>query len=422
MIDTRVARRVSDSRLPLYATCPAAAVLPQIHTTNPAAQLGSAIHEHLEMRARWGREAAFESLPLVSQNWHVELEFLASRCRRFTWQPPDGALAETPLAWVLGGAAPITGGRGHYYDDAAAPSGLPPWWGPGTIDLMWAEPEPLILSASAPPRCPPRSTLWVVDYKSGNPDWVEPIEINPQLASGACKAAAWTGAQSVVPAVIFVDEGEGTWDAVAEPWGKADLDKAQERVFQVYEAVSEQAARGPGQLSPVEGLHCRWCPAQAACPALTRQLRAIIDSPQLDAALTETERQHLARLLPHLRALTARVDAALRVSVEQTNQPIDLGNGQVWGPTEHEEDELLSAVALPVLAAEFGHEIAMSMFSTSKAAIRDVAHDHVARGKLASTMRMLLESIGADGGIVRRSVVRWQQYSQQEGGKRGEDS
>ena len=136
--------------------CPGSVVLPQVGADVPAAASGSAQHQHFAERAQLGVERAFERLDLVAQAWDLSEDsaaIFAALCRRFTWVPPEGAVVELPLGlYADGRVRRVVGGRGSY----EGPDGL---LFPGTLDVMWAEPDPLVIDASGAPRCPESSVL-----------------------------------------------------------------------------------------------------------------------------------------------------------------------------------------------------------------------------------------------------------------------
>ena len=57
----------------------------------------------------------------------------------------------------------------------------------GTIDAMWSEPAPLFVDNIEQTTCPPGSTLWVVDWKTGIENNVPPPAKNWQLRASAVR-------------------------------------------------------------------------------------------------------------------------------------------------------------------------------------------------------------------------------------------
>lgn len=398
---------ISDSLLPLVEICAAAGALPRPRNVSAAADLGSAVHEHLELRVLVGVEVAFDAIERTADSWKLEGSqrgIFAARCRKFRFSPPPGALAEVPLAWTEeGSVVAVKGGRGQY----DVPEGC---WGPGTLDVMWSEPEPLQVEEGSPPRCPAGSTLFVADYKTGDEAWVHPIETNAQLAALSAKAATWTHAQAVVPAVIFVRGEEGVWDVPAAPWGPDKISSAAASTRLIHERVAhQQELLKTGQaVDTVEGPHCRFCPAQAACPAKTEQLKRLIGERCADVAMLTAEGAlHWANMLPALERLAANAKAALQAYVQLTGEPIDLGNGNVWGPREEGKDRLLPGPALEVLRELVGEEAAVSAVKITKKAFCETAKESADRGEGAIAVRKALSMLGERGGILSEPTVKW---------------
>lgn len=349
--------------------CAPSAVLWRVRHETGRDAVGSAVHEHLCDRARHGVSYAMERIVAVCQAWRLsekETGIVISRCRSFEWSPPRGALAEIALClcreWRV---VTVKGGRGVYEVPA---DGLVPL----TIDVMWSEPEPLIWppcsacnggevkfvereggvlepcyscdvcknTGCAAPICPEGSTLFVADYKTGSETHVDPIESNAQLDLAALVAARWTGAQLVMPVVIFVGKGEGQWDVPAYSYDEQKLEELERELARVLGAVERErenlAQRLP--LAVTEGGHCTYCEAQHLCPAKTAMVRSALDGELVghDAkALTDEQRVKAAHALPLLDGVAKRLRALLRADVDARGD-IPLGDGNVWGPYKKE--------------------------------------------------------------------------------------
>jgi len=402
----------SDSFLPLLAKCLGPAVLARIDHTNVKADSGSAIHRHLELRAEVGYEAAMAGLEQTIAEYgldEVEASIAAARCRHFTWTPPPGAIAEIALAWdELDDyeVKPIRGGQGKYAvtDYLRAP---------GTIDIIFSEPEPLILTEGGQPICPKGSVLWVCDYKTGVDTWVDPIETNWQLRSAAIKAAKWTGAREVMPAVIYVGRGEGTWDVASRIW---DLDRIERVRKQVFDLHARADTARPENLTLVEGYHCRYCPAATSCPAKMATVTTLLTEPKPIARLDAQRARQLAEVLPLVRDMAAKADETLRQYVRE-NGPIDMGGGRFWGPVATRRDVLLPKVWVPLLQKALG-QFASHAIKIEKAALgRAIAaqHEHMGMKRAKSiAMRSILSEAGKLGGILSEPCEKWILYRKQD--------
>ncbi|HVE12044.1 MAG TPA: hypothetical protein VNI01_01500, partial [Elusimicrobiota bacterium] len=189
------------------AACPGSAALPRIRREGTrGAPIGHAIHELAAHRVEGSgsrdgsdydvsRLAAAHSLDADDAG---RLSFLAAHLRL---PVPAGALAEVPLGYFPDGSVRrIDGGAGEYTDAGQLLS--------GTLDAMWAEPEPIVTHEQFWPMVVDGSTLWLVDWKTGDEENVPPIERNWQLRAGALMAARWTGARRVIPAICYINAAE----------------------------------------------------------------------------------------------------------------------------------------------------------------------------------------------------------------------
>jgi len=186
------------------AACPGSAALPRIRREGTrGAPIGRAIHAMVDDRIN-GRLDTHNGIAFahgLDADDAGRLSFLATHLQL---PVPAGALAEVPLGYFPNGSTRrIEGGAGEYTDVGQLLS--------GTLDAMWAEPAWLptpfdhLLDL---PLCPPDSTLWIVDWKTGDEENVVPIERNWQLRAGALMAARWTGARRVIPAICYINAAE----------------------------------------------------------------------------------------------------------------------------------------------------------------------------------------------------------------------
>lgn len=417
--------RTSLSGLGLTALCPGSASLPRVASVGPAAAFGNATHEMLSRRGGgYNDHSDFDVARLVA-TWDLadsqaaDLAFLA---RSLRLPVPAGALAEVPLGYFADGSVRrVVGARGEYED---APGLLLP----GTIDAMWAEPEPLRVQWC----CPPGSTLWVVDFKvptprmqaeEGGSHSVEPIARNWQLRAGALLAARWTGATRVIPAICYVTvEGaraaarkgrayEGEWE-VGAPLGVTELQDIERDVRAVLAAAGiggEDAAdsshvlvlrdgqedggslresgravlgrtgedllgvpaRGDRRAPRfVTGPHCDRCDRAAACPAWGRLVLGVLGSGEVRAAphlsaLTPSERPHVLAAMLAARRFADAAERMLRAGGQ-----VALPGGREYGPALEERRELDPGAALDVLAEVVGEDAALAAAEVSFASVK----------------------------------------------------
>lgn len=385
----------SASRQPLLSKCTGSAVLPRIESVSDAANEGSAIHESLAVRATHGLEASLVQWPDIAARWGLderETGIVGARLRSFIWCPPNGALVEVGLAMLTDGSvARVEGGRGEY--PALPPGTLLP----GQADVVWSEPEPLDLSDPARPRCPKGSLLVVGDYKTGDAANVTGADRNEQLLSLGLLWARFTGAEAVRVAAIFPGPEKGTWDTTSVLRAAA-FDRIEARIRARHariEVQREAFARGE-HIELVEGPHCTYCPAEAACPAKTARLRALVadgDAPFAAGPLSPELARNAAVILPMLGQLEKKMRAALQAHAKSFG-PIDLGNGNVWGPIVETKEEIDYAAAYDVLRDELGPERVQAAAKITKSAIDDaIGALHEERGikkQKSAAMRRVL--------------------------------
>jgi len=372
-----------------------------------AAAMGSAMHEHLHMRAALGVDAAMLRIPQIAARWHIvgdDARIFHWRCRSFEWSPPPGAIGETGLYMREDGTVERTeGGRGHYPGLPADAVAV------GTIDLMWSEPEPLDLTDPLRPRCPPGAVLWVVDAKTGSTDHVTPIDRNLQVGGGTMMAARWTGATQAVPALLFMTPGPGDWDAPEVAWGPAELARAERRVRAVRAAKLDawgRFARGE-QLAFTESDKCAFCPGRLSCPPKIAMVKSALNDPRplIVGPLSDAQVRRLAMNLADLETFARQARALLKDIVDDRG-PVDIGDGLVWGPEASERKVLDPRKALPVLLRELGDD-ALDAFDVSKSAIERAVKERSAKGFGAGNMRRVMAALGEAEALVPQTSTTY---------------
>lgn len=413
--------------LPLYSgsaagrvsKCIASGLFGRIPTSSEAAASGSCGHAHMRHRAAFGVDEAMRLLPETIAAFGLterEGRFLAARLRKFTFVPPPGSVSEVALCLVMRDTtdgpprvARVRGGKGEYTD---LPQGAVC---PTQIDLIYAEPEPLDFTDPRGPRCPPGSTLFVVDYKFGSDTHVDSVEHNRQLDIAACAAALWTGAERVVPAILYPNDGDGEWDVPKDSEG-AIVAWDHERVLDAYEAAvdlylhrEQEAARIAEGFPPNvhEGPWCdnSFCPSIESCPAKLAMVRGILEPNAADlmapVGMTEEQAARLVAAKHAAERFLKRAKEALEMYVAITEQPIELGNDLLWGPILWPTTRITAKEAVPVLQATLGEQWT-SAISISKAAIEEAVDEkHLKEGirrqkgkAIAGILRQLTE-VGA---------------------------
>lgn len=405
---------VTGSSLGHAEKCAAAAVLPRVGTDIPQAAFGSAGHEHVQLRAEHGVDVAMEQLPATAARWQLteaQTGALTALLRKFEWTPPRGARAEVALCLMDDGrVVQIRGGRGEYELPAGGLFAM-------TIDLMWSDPSPL--PRTDPPRPPASSTLWVIDLKFGRDSNVPPIAGNAQALAGAVLAARWTGAERVLPGVLFVRPGKGDWDVLDHWLGPEQIDELHEQLVSTLGRVREQSRKlAAGEwLDYTEGPHCEYCPSQAHCPAKTALLQRYLGSPMQPSQLGELgalkpeQASALAGWLPQAERFLAQVRAALQAHVKANDgAPIDLGDGRLWGPHAVTKTVIDSRRALPVVTAQLGAGAAMEAFKVSKGGLEAVLRATPSDEPMAARMRQLMGQLAKAEALTKVQEIWWSAY------------
>lgn len=406
---------VSGSALAAGIKCAASAVLWRVlGSGSSASTIGSALHEHIRHRNLYGVSSAVEMLPELAARFELdedETALFIARAKAFEWSPPRGSVAELALCLFEDGRVEaVRGGKGQY--DDLPPDALVP----AQIDLFWAEPTPLFREGDRIV-CPPESTLWVVDFKSGREDYVDAAEQNAQAVAGAVLAGKYTGAQRVISGIVFLRKGQGIWDIPDFVYDRALLDHSEKILRDAVSAVREQADRHRRGLPLAyrEGMHCNLCRARHACPAHLASIKGWLAEPNPiePGALSDEQARRLAEIAPSLRRFVASIDAALRVHVEESQRPIELSDGRRWGPHAKGAEVFDPDKAVEALAVEVGPEKAAKAIkrTISKQAIeRVIKADHAEREikrKGAEAMRGVYGRLRAADGIRKVARVQW---------------
>lgn len=404
------------SGLQLAATCPAAPVLPRIGSTGVKADIGSALHEVNAARGE-GQEP---DLHEIADRWGLAGKDRArffGRAYAMDLQIPDGAIHELPLCLRADGTVEsVTGGRGSYEvpeDTIVA----------GTLDILFSDPTPLHDGRW----CDADSVLWTPDLKTGSDAYVAPIRYNWQARVSALLGARWTGAQAVVPAIVYPDVEGGRWDVPMRsgrpvPLWHDDVAQIEADVRDLHARVMEQADRyREGKtLRMVTGAHCTYCPARAGCPAHVSEARALATG-QAGLAVGPMTREQATRgagILGPIRAAADALEDALRDYVA-VNGPITLPDGRVYGPQPSEKQVFSTRPAYQAIVDELtplvGETAAIDFadlaFNTSEKGVYNaIRAAHEAAG-LKRKMKAAFERIAAQPGVMTTvPTERWGAY------------
>lgn len=399
--------RVTLSGLQRATICTASAVLPRYESHGSAANLGNALHEMIDKMIKGDRAITNDAIADAWDLSGIERGRFFTLARTFRPKIPAGTVSEAALGlFEDGDTSTVEGARGDYKQVEGLILA-------GTIDAMWSEPEPFVDMGDWS-MCPTGSTLWVVDWKTGTENNVPPPAKNWQLRAGAVLAALQTQATRVIPAICFVEDGEGRWD-IGAPIEAAELEEIKRRLLENLSDIETAARDYEAGIGPraVTGSHCEHCPARPGCPSHVAEARAMVTdyaARDLSVPLSAKEAAHLAAMLPTAEKVLEQVKKAIRAYAAE-NGPIPLADGRVYGPQHAKRDTYATRPSYEALAAEIGEEAADEAFRTSKGAMYDaIGAAHDAKGikrKKGAAMANVLEKIKAGGGLTSRVVEVW---------------
>lgn len=365
--------------------CPGSAALVQIGNHTAPARKGSVIHGYVRRALEADPATALAEAPedLRPMLRHYPLDGLPS--------DPSAYAAEIAFAIHLPTGTARELGRGierAYVEHGAGPDDVP-----GAADYVALIGD---------------DTVEVSDLKTGWTAPTPPAE-NLQLI-GLAVAAARTYGRRFARVRLLVRREDGTGYVAAARLDDFDLDVGLERLRRAAAGVAAARAQvARGELPPLaEGPWCAHCPAWRACPAKMSTIRALALQPQ--RTLEEMVRERLT-LEPEVarEAFTrwrqfAAVFKAIERSIKElaAEHPIDLGDGQVYGPHEVERLIVDGSIAHRMLAERFGPEVAAAAcdMTTTKSAIKNALRPVAPTRQLT---RLYEDTIAAlqDAGAVR---------------------
>lgn len=413
------------SEAPRVSKCIASGLFGSLPQSGDGARVGNAGHLHMAHRSALGVDEAMQRLPETCARFGLtepETGILTARLRKFDYVPPPFSVAEVALCITTGPrgarAVRVTGGKGHYPDlpaNALCPT---------QIDLIYSEPAPLDFTDPKRPRCPAGSTLFVIDYKFGDDAYVDPVERNAQLAHAAVAAAEWTGAETVVPCIVYPGPGDGEWDVPTDAEGNAvawDVDRLELEYGKVVdlhaERVREMKRLQKGEPPRVnEGTWCGWCRSADSCPSKLALVRAVVDpsAPMLATGpLTDEQAAKLVHAHQQAQRFEKRARAALETYARTQGKPIDLGDGRVWGPIVVELDEIDPKIAEPVMVSELGAFRYQAVRVSKQGLEEAMAAKHLDEGKVrqrAGAMRVLFAKLIESGGMKKVAREEYRVY------------
>ena len=298
----------SASGLDRAVACTASVVLPQVSTSSPAAERGTAMHTYLEKVARGDDPiVAVESAPEQYREWLRLIDVTKLFEDRSQNLDIEQAFA---LDVATSKVRFITKLSDRDYGPVSDTEFV------GTLDLSYR-------AASG--------RLVVRDYKSGM-NLGDPSS-KMQLRFFALCYHLLLGKTEVDVEFVYVDEdGTITTERAETPLGVLEFQETLGALRELSGAVAtSRSAYALGTFPTVKpGDHCRYCGAYQHCPAKPSLLKTALPDVEFVAgslALMSPERIGAAYLkLQEIKNLTKHIDDVIRECVEQQDLP--LGNGK----------------------------------------------------------------------------------------------
>lgn len=370
--------RHTASGLAREGLCIASTVLPRTQSTgNRYSRKGSVWHDFLKNVNTGGRETALKTAPA---EWSDRLKAIDLQGLPVD---PSAYAAEVAFAYSSATGKARELGRGlsreEAYKLAREDEDVV-----GTSDVVGVTETQVV----------------IIDWKSGWTDY-GPVEAFLQLLTYAVLAARAYGKDEAVVGIIRLkDDGSSYWQtATLDVFA---LDDAEDRIRKVV--TRAKVAEGSGEVpEPVEGEHCRYCPAFAHCPAKARIIHMASDVESLAQPLTPETAVQAWERIQLVKKVLERVEDAVKEYARDT--PLTLPDGRILGSVEVPRSEINPELAEPILEARYGTIFAMEAVEVEKAvskasidkAVRRVLMNADPRLKLAKTNEAIWSELVAGG-------------------------
>lgn len=314
---------------------------------------GTTLHAFLVRVAEVGREAALEEVPARFYD-----DCACIDTDRLPPATPDSYAYEVAFAYNLRTGEARELGRNvgrQVYVNATKDEVV------GTLDVLGMTEDYVI----------------VLDYKTGF-RFYSAVEENEQLLFGALAACRAYGRERAWVAIIRIDEEGHPYFL----WGEVTAEQLEAFARRLVDldatigAMKLELSAG-GELQPVTGDHCQYCPAVWCCPGWQKLARVMTspedDLPGLPPLTAETGPLYVEALKRGKKVLE-RLERAVNLYAEQ--EPIDMGGEWVYGKHPYPRTVWDVEKALPILS---GYLSAEEAASTLKA--------EILKGKIADVYR-----------------------------------
>lgn len=211
----------------------------------------------------------------------------------------------------------------------------------GTVDLVWTEADPVSGDL----------TLVIRDHKAGfrSEATVTPAAQNLQLGALAVAFSKFVDCEQVRVELAFPKSG-GDEVIDTHTYSLFDLMEVEDRILAIVSAIKAGS-------EPKPGIHCvqAYCPLRLQCPATTQALEAMVPATVAQAeapdgwpsVVTSADQiqgpRHCAWILHRAKAVEAAVKIQIDACKRYTdkNGPVPMGDGEQWGPTITQPNEVI---------------------------------------------------------------------------------
>lgn len=351
--------------------CPPSECLPQINRTTIYAEQGTWRHWYLEHVGKIGADAALDGVPDEHKEMceQIDLEGL-----------PVNLASEVAFGynWRTGEAREL--GRGlHRNYSMCGPDEIP-----GTLDAIGVN----------------ENSVYVGDYKG----WaLVRARDNAQLLFGALCGTKVFDRDSAEVEIINI-RGGNTWRSkcVVDVFDLGAFAELAASTMRTVEDIRD------GLLEPVynEGAHCQYCPGFDSCPAKTKMLLAMAGGESIPTLNNETAR----RAYRTARAMQKLTTVALsRLYAYAEGNPIDLGEGVIFGPHETRGNETIDGdIAYELIRKRLGQKYADTAVTRKatktnlNSAVRLAKKDSAISGTQKREVESILTELRASGAATRK--------------------
>lgn len=264
----------------------------------------------------------------------------------------------------------------------------------------------------------PGGMVIVVDLKTG----MTPVDAknNAQLltlALAACRAYGSTQAEvGILQAPEGMEPRWSWWEVSAERLEQHAAELAQ--MYADLEDARSDVKAGRKVRHVAEGAHCRYCPAQAACPKRSAIATAATRSPTYrEQWMTAAADGRTAEVWRALQVLRGEADEMERILREMARMgPVDIGGGKHLAVKTVQRESIDGAAAWPVLAALLGEAahaaVTMEVSKTSiERGVKAAKAAGTMKGSIKAGVEQVMTEVRAAGAVQLKTSERFEETS-----------